>query len=208
VAKNKSTDGNPAQGVGENEKGVGETLRPLEMAQILRISETELISLTRGGIIPRIVEKRGNKELIVYPWREAVGRFVTHLQSPTQTAREEYLREKQETQKIIREQKELELRKARGDLVEIAHVRRVMTNLLSSLRNHILAIPSRVSRLILGLQTFEEIFQVIKHDIELALREVTHFDMSELDAPHVQQQRNGASARRTKAQTRTASARR
>jgi phage terminase Nu1 subunit (DNA packaging protein) len=178
------------------------------MAQVLRISEQELITLTRAGVLPRIVEKRGNKDLIVYRWRDTVGNYVTHLTKPERDAREAYIREKQETQKIIREQKELELRKSRGDLVEIAHVRRVMTNLLSSLRNHILAIPSRVSRLLLGLQTFEEIFQVIKRDIELALREVTHFDMSELDAPHVQQQRNGASTRRTKAQTRTASARR
>ena len=197
MAKNKSTDRDPA-------KGVGETLRPLEMAQTLRISETELISLTRGGVLPRIVERRGNKDMIVYPWRETVGRFVTHLQSPTQKAREEYLREKHETQRIIRSQKELELAKARGDLVETAHVKRVMTNLLSSLRNHILAIPSRVARLILGLQTFEEIFQVMKRDIELALREVIQFDMSELDAPHVQ--RNGA--RPSKVKTRTASARR
>jgi hypothetical protein len=155
-------------------------ITPFELARVLRLSEQELVGLTKQGVLHRTTEKRKGRERIVYPWRECVGNYIEHILSADQQSRKDYQSEKAMTQKIIRTQKELELAKLRGELIERKRVVLIMTNLLTALKNHIRAIPARVSRLVLGLTSFGQIHDVLQSDVDRALREVNNFDMDEL----------------------------
>jgi hypothetical protein len=152
----------------------------MEMARVLRVSELELSTLTKAGVLHRTTEKRDNRDRVVYDWRETVGDYVQHQRQPVIDAQKQFLLEKSLTQKIVRTQKELELAKTRGELIERKRVVLIMTNLLTALKNHIRAIPARVSRLVLGLTSFGQIHDVLQSDVDRALREVNNFDMDEL----------------------------
>jgi hypothetical protein len=90
------------------------TVTPVEMAQALRISEQELVQLTRSGVIHRTSEMRNGRQRIVYDWMQTVGEYLDHERAPAEQARKDYLTEKHATQLVVRAQKELELAKARG----------------------------------------------------------------------------------------------
>lgn len=176
-----------------------ETITPLELATVLRCSEQELVGLTKQGVLCRTTEERKGRQRIVYAWRENVSAFIDHLQSPAQRAREQYLEEKHATQQIIRAHKELELLKARGVLIDGDHVDREVMGLFSTIKNHMRALPSRISSLLLGLKSRAEIHAVMKKAIDLSLREVTDFDMMQLRRPSG---RNGAHDRSSKTKNR------
>lgn len=161
-------------------RNVVEKLTPTEMAAVLRVSELELSNLTKEGALRRTSEMRDGRPRIAYAWRQTVGDYIAHLKAPGEEARREFLLEKSATQRITRARAELELAKARGELVDRRYVLAVMADLLTVVKNHILAVPSRVSRLVLGMTNFQQVHEVLKRDHELVLREVSEFDVGRL----------------------------
>ena len=155
-------------------------LLPVEMANWLHLSEQELANLTKGGVVRRSTEMRNGRRLIVYDARETVSAYVMHLKAPSIEARNQFVLEKGLTQQIIRAQKELELAKQRGDLLERKRVVFVVTNLLSALKQHVLALPSRCSRLLLGVTSVPQIHAILLKYCELTLRESNEFDMQQI----------------------------
>jgi hypothetical protein len=152
---------------------------PFDLARVLRVSEQELIGLTKQGVLHRTTEKRNGRERIVYDWRENVGAYVEHQGSPAEEARKAYLFEKSETQRIIRAHRELELARARGELIDGELVDREVMNVLSSIKNHMRALPSRISSLLVGLSR-AEIHALVKKYVDLTLREASDFDLMQL----------------------------
>lgn len=152
---------------------------PIELAQTILVSEQELVGLTKQGVLHRTTETRKGRERIVYPLLECVQNYVTHLKSPAEEARKAYLLEKSMTQQIVRAHKELDLAKARGELIDGAHVDREVMNVLLTIKNHMRALPSRVSSLLEGKRR-AEIHAIMKKYVDLALREASDFDLMEL----------------------------
>jgi hypothetical protein len=175
------------------------TVTPLEMAQACRVSEQDLVGLTRQGVLHRTTEKRNGRERIVYDWRE-IGNYIDHLRGPAEEARKAYLLEKSATQCIVRAHKELDLAKARGELIELAQVDREVMNVLLTVKNHMRALPSRVSSLLEG-KSRAEIHAIMKKYVDLTLRESSDFDL-------MQQTKNGTNGRHGRYNQRTKKKRR
>lgn len=159
-----------------------ETLAPSEMAALLLLSEQELANLTKGGVVRRTSEKRGARHFIVYRWRETVPAYVRHLRAPGEEARQQFLLEKSLTQQIIRASKELELARARGQMIDGDHVDREVMALLTTIKNHMRALPSRIASLLEG-KTRAECHAIIKKYVDLTLREAGDFDTMQLRQP-------------------------
>lgn len=104
--------------------------------------------------------------------------------------------EKSETQRIIRAQRELELAKSRGEVIDREFATFVVTTLLVALKNHMLSLPTKVSAFLLGLTSRAQIHTVLKKHVELALRELSGFDLHNVKrkSARAARKKNGAGA--------------
>jgi hypothetical protein len=162
---------------------------PIEMARILTLSEQELVGLSKDGILQRKTIQRGGRRVIVYNVADTVQKYIWHLDEPFRRAREELMIEKRDTARIIREHKRLDLDFASGDLVKRSRVKSSVSNTLTIVKNQLLGMPTRVTRLVVG-QPFAKVHAIISHDLRLILRNLTDFDFSSFDEP----QQNGQHA--------------
>jgi phage terminase Nu1 subunit (DNA packaging protein) len=145
--------------------------------------------LTKLGVFERTTEKRNGRERIVYDWRRNVRQYVVHLRKPREESRDDYQHEKQLTQQIVRQQKELELAIARGDMIKRARVVLVMTSLLTQIKNHMLGVPARVTRPLIMQRDPVKIRTILSTAIANCLREAVKFGDHSFD----EMGKNGAS---------------
>jgi len=163
-------------------------IAPQELSQILILSEQELVRLTKLAVLVRTTEKRNGRQRIVYDWRDNVRRYIQHLRRPAEAARDDYQTEKKLTQQIAREMKAHELAVLRGDMIKRARVVFVMTNLLGSVKNKVLALPGRVARRLVGQRDPNKVRQILDHECRQMLREASKFGAHSFDEIH----KNGA----------------
>jgi hypothetical protein len=152
------------------------------MAALLILSELDLSNLTKGGVVRRKTENRVGRRFVVYDWRETVPAYIRHLRAPGEEAKRQFLLEKSLTQQIIRAQKELELARARGEMIDGNRVDREVMSLLTTIKNHMRALPSRIASLLEG-KTRAEIHAIVKKYVDLTLREAGDFDTMQLRSP-------------------------
>ena len=74
------------------------------------------------------------------------------------------------------EMAELKLNLLKGTLHRGEDVEFCVTTQITACRARLLAIPSRVARLLIGKRNFKEIYNLIYREIEMALRELTGYD--------------------------------
>lgn len=160
--------------VGELPKAV----TPQVLASLVLLSELELSNLAKGGVVRRSTVQRGGRRVVIYPI-EAVTEYVRHLRTPAEDARKQFILEKSMTQQIVRAHKELELAKARGEMIDGTLVDREVMNVMSSIKNHMRALPSRISSLLVG-KSRAEVRAIVKKYVDLALREASEFDTDRL----------------------------
>jgi uncharacterized Fe-S cluster-containing radical SAM superfamily enzyme len=164
---------------------------PLELGRLLRLSEQDLARLTKANIIRRETAKRNGRRVYVYKLGDAVGDYFQHLEEPAQRAREEFLLEKSQTQRIVRAHKELELQYARGDMVKRSIVLNAMSNAVSVVKNNVLGLPTRLARQLLGQTDYHKVHALLHAACVLVLREMVNFDINSIVIPD----RNGQYAR-------------
>lgn len=162
------------------------------MARILCFSEGELRRFTTAGVLIRTSASIGGRQRIVYNLEDNVTRYIHYLTQGATRAREGYQDEKRLTQEIVRQQKQLELAIARGDMIKRARVVFVMTNLLSSLRNHLLGSPARCARKVLGQRDVQKVRVILEQDMRNCMREVDSFGAHSFD----ESSKNGSHAER------------
>jgi hypothetical protein len=150
-----------------------DTITPQELAQILVLSDPEIVRLTKLQVLMRSTERRNGRDRIVYVWRDNVRRYVLHVRRPTEELRESYQEEKRLTQQIVREQKQLELRIARGEMVDRALVLEEMTRSITQAKNHLLGLPARLARQMIGLKDPNKARQLLETNIRNCLTEVS-----------------------------------
>jgi hypothetical protein len=76
-----------------------------------------------------------------------------------------------EAEKAILDLKLYKAQLHRGKDVEF-----IITTMFTSIKSRLLAIPSRVTRVLMGKTVFQEIYAIIYTEIELALRELSDYD--------------------------------
>jgi len=145
------------------------------------VDPTHIQRLTHDGVL-RLARTESGKEIKGrYDAGENVQAFVKHLRKLN---RKDYSGEDEARRlrniKLAADAKisQLKAKVASGELIDRKHAIFVMTQLLTSLKNHVLAVPDRVSRLVLGLTTLQQVREVLKRDHELVLQEAANFDMA------------------------------
>jgi hypothetical protein len=129
--------------------------------------------LTNDGVL-----KRDGKN--GYDLQKNVVAYIRDLRQRVRSAvNEELTIERRDTQKLIKQEKALELAKLRGEMLSRRAVTDTVTGLATVTKNHVLAIPSRCSRLVLGLPTFQEIYAVLDKHCRLATKEISDFDVDD-----------------------------
>ena len=156
-------------------------ISPSEMCEILAISEQELVRLTRATIFVRKTIVRNKRLRAVYNWRDNFNRYIVHLRKPAEDAREEYQLEKKLTQAIVRQQKELELAVARGEMIKRSRVVSVMTSLIGQFKNHVLGVPARVTRRLIMQRDPHKVRLILDGEMRNCLLELNQFSAGSFD---------------------------
>jgi len=156
-------------------------ITPAELAEILQLSEKEIITLVRGGVLKRTTGTGPNRIRVMYDWRENVQRYIIHVRKPREESRDQYAEEKRLTQAIVRQQKELEFAIARGDMVRRSRVVQVVTAMLGTIKNHVLAIPSRCTRQLIGQRDVAKVRTILNVACRASLRESEDFGSHSFD---------------------------
>jgi phage terminase Nu1 subunit (DNA packaging protein) len=76
----------------------------------------------------------------------------------------------------LAETEELHLKRVRGELLQRNRIVFVMTTLLGQVKNHLLGVPIRVSRLVVGQKDLHKVKSLLTDAIHVALRELSDFD--------------------------------
>ena len=154
-----------------------------ELASMLLISERQIQRLTAQGTLALTKDGKGRSVRGRYALGDAVARYVKHLRESMAHNPEQKLYESARTRRMdaIAEREELALKLQKGQLHHASDIEFVMTKMLSSFRQRVLAIPSRISRTLIGKTSFREIHDPLNEEIYACLRELSGYDPNTLE---------------------------
>lgn len=149
-----------------------------KLAKQCDISPQHVRNLTGEGIFHRSTDDEGNELRGRYP-ELSVREYVRYLRklSRLDDSSESILSAlKNRRMASEAEMSELRLKQFKGALHHAADVEFVMTNMLTFFKQRVLAIPSRLTRLLIGKKKFKEIYDLLMGEITLCLRELSGYD--------------------------------
>ena len=149
------------------------------IAKLLMLTERRVQQLAKDGIIPK--SERGRYEL-----GPSVQGYIRFLQDRNVTAGSnqqpiDYAAEKARKLKAERQKIELELQRARGDLVPLRQLERALANTFAELKTNMRTVPSRVATALIGEESETRIKQVILAEIDQALEALGDFYLDDDD---------------------------
>jgi phage terminase Nu1 subunit (DNA packaging protein) len=168
-----------------------------EMAQFIDLKPLQVQRLTADGTLRESSQGQ-------YHLQQNSIAYIRSLRARTQrdySGEDEYMKLRNEKIATEHEITTLKLRQLKGELLERTHVMLVLTNVFAAVRNRILAIPSRCGRLVLGLKTFREVYDVLMREHELALNEMSEFDRRRLVRDYTSNGSNGNRSEKRKRKT-------
>jgi phage terminase Nu1 subunit (DNA packaging protein) len=154
------------------------TLDTTLLARLLNITPRHLRKLRADGILNRARDEVGDEIEGRYELVASVHAYIKHLQQSarwddsTETTRARLVNQKLAAEAQIAD---LRLQQIKGQLHRAVDVEFVLTNMLTAIKQHLLSIPSRVARLLVGLTSFQKIYDIISREIELVLRELSAY---------------------------------
>ncbi len=139
-----------------------------EIAQILRITDTEVSKLGRSGVLPvKINPQNTNQNL--YPLIATLSAYVDYQRRDDAQARRKWLRERADGAAASRARTELEVAVRRGALVPQAQVLASFGQAITVFRRQLLSLPARVSRRLFQAKDHLEVSAVLEGEILDAL---------------------------------------
>jgi phage terminase Nu1 subunit (DNA packaging protein) len=139
-----------------------------EVAQIFRITDTEVSKLGRSGVLPvKINPQNTNQNL--YPLIETTSAYLEYLHREDAQARRKWLQERARGAAASRARVELEVAVRRGELVPHAQVLATFGQAITVFRRQLLSLPARVSRRLLQAKDYVEVSAVLEGEILDAL---------------------------------------
>src|SRR5262245_11854775 len=153
-----------------------------DLATLLVISERQIQRLVKQGVIPLAKNKQGQNLRARFVLGEAVPRYLEHLRdSVLVDANEEaYQSARARRMQAAARQAELQLGRDSGELIQSDVVFREMATVMITVKKHVLAIPTRLARAMLGLTEFAKSYQLLDDACRGALREASKFDVRQL----------------------------
>ncbi len=139
-----------------------------EIAQILRITDTEVSKLGRSGVLPvKINPENTNQNL--YPLIATTSAYVDYQRRDDAQARRRWLKERARGAAAARNRTELEVALRRGELVSRSRVLATFSQALTIFRRQLLSLPARVSRRLLQARDPVEVSAVLESELLDAL---------------------------------------
>jgi phage terminase Nu1 subunit (DNA packaging protein) len=144
------------------------------LAKLFGYTRQRINQLAQEGIL----EKQANGR---WPLMKNVQRFIDFLKTGRKNQDDDehqamFWEEKALHEKAKREMAEIKLAKLKNQMHDAADVEFVMTNMLVTFRNRILAIPDKVAPKVLGVKNLSEISDIISTELHEALTELSEYD--------------------------------
>jgi hypothetical protein len=153
-----------------------------DLASLCSISERSIQRLVHQRIL-RLARNR--KRQVIrgrFVLGEAIPAFVQHLQERNGSDPQEELYKKARRLRMecLAQREMLCLRRDRGELHEARHIDFCLTNMLTFMKQRMLAIPSRTARLLVGVTDFRKIYSAIEDEIRAGLTELSTAKYAEM----------------------------
>jgi hypothetical protein len=148
----------------------------------LDVTEGRVVQLAQRDLLRRA--KEGKKELRGrYDLRENVVAYIRHLRlrEGRNGDGDDFSRARSRRMTALASIEEARAREMSGEVLRRDHVISVVTNLLSVVRSHMMAVPSRLMHRLLGLTDKLESYRIVNDEIRRSLTELSNFDPSEFD---------------------------
>lgn len=145
------------------------------LAKLLDTTPRNITGLTASGILTRATDDDGKELRGRYP-EKAITEYVRYLNNKNRANdASEVEHNSAKLRKTISEAKmsEHKVQIFERKLCYIEDVEFIVTNMITFFKQRMLAIPSRISRLLIGKKKFREIFSIIDTEIKAALRELS-----------------------------------
>ena len=122
-----------------------------DLATLTVQSERTVQRLTKQGIFRLARDRRGRQLKARFVLGEVIPAFCEHLRELATADPHEssYAEARARRMQASAESEEMDLRLKRGELLEVSRVTSQVTSLLLTVRNHLLALPSRITRQLL-----------------------------------------------------------
>nr|DAV41215.1 MAG TPA: DNA packaging protein [Caudoviricetes sp.] len=142
------------------------------IAKLLMMTPRRVQQLTADGVIPRT--ERGRYEIA-----PAVQGYIKYLQDRAITGNGDidYASEKSRLTRAQADLAEIEVARARGDVVGADQLTRNLTNLFAEIRTNLRNVPGRVSSSLLGLTDERKLKTLLLAEIDQALTALSELDL-------------------------------
>jgi hypothetical protein len=158
-----------------------QTIDITTVAKLLKLTPRHVQQLTAEGVLLRARDPDGKELRGRYEMVRCVHGYIDYLRARTPiegSGEAEYAQLRTRRMAFESEMAELKLNLLKGTVHRAEDVEFCVTTQITACKARLLAIPSRVSRLLVGKKSFKEIYALIYREIELALRELTGYDAS------------------------------
>lgn len=146
------------------------------LADILGYTRQRINQLAKEGVLEKQAPGRFLLKLNIKKYLDFIR--AGQVNDEEEETAKQYWEEKALHEKAKRQIAELKLARLQNRLHDAADVELVMTNMLTTFRNRILAIPQKVAPKIIGMKNLAEISEVINAELLEALNELSDYDPS------------------------------
>lgn len=161
------------------------TLDTAQLARFLDITPRHVFRLTNDGVLVRARDEAGNELRGRYDLLPNNVSYIRHLRQQGRmddASESEYQRQRVGRMRAENEMAQIKLKELKGEMHRSADVEFVMTNMITATKQRLLAIPSRISRLLVGVTKFQKIYDMIYKEIEIALKELSGYQPEMFEA--------------------------
>jgi phage terminase Nu1 subunit (DNA packaging protein) len=156
-----------------------------QLARLIDLTPRRVQQLTNEGVLVRARDAEGNEIRGRYDFRTnnvAYIRYLRTLADRAEVSDKEFAQHKNTKAAAEAEMAVLRLRIFKNQLHRAEDVEFVMTNMHTAFKQRAMAIPSRVTRLILGQTKFQVVYDLIMAEIRHCLQEFSDYDSSRFAA--------------------------
>lgn len=142
------------------------------IAKLLMMTPRRVQQLTADGVIPKT--DRGRYEVV-----GAVQGYIKYLQDRAITGGGDidYASEKSRLTRAQADLAEIDVARARGDVIGAEQLTRNLTNLFTEIRTNLRNVPGRVASSVLGLTNERELKKILLAEIDQALTSLSEMEL-------------------------------
>jgi phage terminase Nu1 subunit (DNA packaging protein) len=161
------------------------TVDQTQFAKLVGITPRHIQRLTASGVLTKARDEDGKELRGRYELAKNILAYCNYLREQAKlddTSESKWVMLRNKKMAADAELSELTLKVRQGVLHRAEDVEFHVTNMLTAFKSRVLAIPSRVSRLLVGQTKFQVIYDLIMTEIELCLRELMAYDSTQFNA--------------------------